>query len=71
MVGAAGEDAAAADLDEEQDVELGEPDGVDDEEVGGEKVVSVLSDELALGALAATRSGRQTVAAEQATDGEV
>jgi hypothetical protein len=72
MVGASGEvDAAAADFDEEQDVELGQPDGVDDEEVGGEEVVGVLADELAPGALAATRSGREAMAAEQASDREV
>jgi hypothetical protein len=42
VVGAAGEvDAAAADLDEEKDIELGQPDGVNDEEVGGEKTVGV------------------------------
>jgi hypothetical protein len=53
MVGAAGEVNAAADLDEEEDVELGQPDGVDDEEV-----VGMLADELAPRTLAATRSRR-------------
>src|SRR5439155_18520045 len=38
MVGAAGQmNATAADLDEEQDVQPGQPDGIDDEEVGGEQ----------------------------------
>jgi hypothetical protein len=43
-------DAAAADLDEEEDVELGQSDGVDDEEVGGEEVVgpSALHDRAAM-----------------------
>ena len=72
MERAAGEmDAAAADLDEEEDVELGQPDGVDDEEVGGEEVIAVLADELPPGAMAATGSGREAVAAEQASNGEV
>jgi hypothetical protein len=72
MVGAAGEvNAAAADLDEEEDVELGQPGGVDDEEVDCEEMVSMLAEELVPRALAATRSGRQAMAAEQAADGEV
>ena len=50
-VGAAGQmDATAAHLDEEQHVEPGQPDRVDDEEVDREQLVGVLMDELAPGA---------------------
>jgi hypothetical protein len=72
VVGAAGEvNTAAADLDEEEDVEPGQPDGVDGEEVGGQDLVGVLANELAPGALASPRSWRQTVSAEHLADGEV
>ncbi|HKF18394.1 MAG TPA: hypothetical protein VKF14_14535 [Candidatus Dormibacteraeota bacterium] len=37
--------ATAADLNEEEDVELGEPDGVDEEEVAGQHLVGMLADE--------------------------
>ncbi len=48
MVGAAGQmDATAAHLDEEQHVEPGQPDRVDDEEVDREQLVGVLTDEVA------------------------
>jgi hypothetical protein len=40
-------DATAAELDEEEDIEPGQPDGVDGEEVGGQDLVGVLADELA------------------------
>jgi hypothetical protein len=64
-------DAAVADLDEEEGIELGQPDGVDDEEVDGEEVVGMLADKLAPRGVAAARSGREVVAAEQASDREV
>jgi hypothetical protein len=70
MVGTAGEvNAAAADLEEEEDVEVSQPDGVDNEEVDGEEMVSMLADELVPRALAATSSWRQAMAAEQVADG--
>jgi hypothetical protein len=72
MVGAAGQvHATAADLDEEQDVQPGQPDGVDDEEVGSEQMVGVLADELAPGPLAASGCRRQAMAAEYLADGQV
>jgi hypothetical protein len=47
-VGAAGQmDATAAHLDEEQHVEPGQPDRVDDEEVDRQQLVGVLTDEVA------------------------
>jgi hypothetical protein len=47
-VGAAGQmDATAAHLDEEQHVEPGQPDRVDDEEVDREQLVGMLTDEVA------------------------
>ena len=64
-------DATAAELDEEEDVEPGQPDGVDGEEVGGQDLVGVLADELAPGALAAPGSREQVVSAEDLADGEV
>ena len=70
--GAAGEvNAAAAELDEEEDVEPGQPDGVDGEEVGGQDLVGMLADELAPGALAAARGREEAIAAEDLADGEV
>src|SRR5215472_4801518 len=71
-VGAAGEvNSTAADLDEEENVEPGQPDRVHQEEVTGQHLVGVLADELAPGALAATGSRRQVVATEHLADGEV
>ena len=70
--GAAGEvDAAAAELDEEEDGEPGQPDRVDGEEVGGQDLVGMLANELAPGALAAAGSGREALATEDLADGEV
>jgi hypothetical protein len=45
MEGAAGVvDAASVELDEEEDVQPGQPDGVDGEEVSGEHLVGVIVD---------------------------
>jgi hypothetical protein len=72
VVGAAGDvDAAAAELDQEEDVERGQPDGVDGEEVGGHDLVGVLPDELAPGAMTASGSREQVMAAEDLADGDV
>src|SRR5215472_2863811 len=71
-VRAAGEvHATAADLDEKEYVEPGQPDRVDHEEVGRQDLVSVLAHELAPGALAAARSQRQAMAAEHAAHDQV
>ena len=64
---AAGEvDAAAAELDEEEDVEPRQPDGVDGEEVGGQDLVGVFADEMAPAALASPGSWERAVAADLA-----
>lgn len=64
-------DAAAAELDEEEDVEPGQPDRVDDEEVGGQDLVGMLADELTPRAVAASGSREQVVSAEDVADGDV
>jgi hypothetical protein len=72
MVGAAGEvNAATADLDEEEDVEPGQPHGIDGEEVGSQDLIGVLANEVAPRALASPWSWRQIVTAEHLADGEV
>ena len=54
VVGAASQvDAATADLDEEQRVRSGQPDGVYHEEVGRQDLIGVLADELAPSPMAA------------------
>jgi hypothetical protein len=64
-------DATAAKLDGEEDVEAGQPDGVDGEKSVARDLVSVLADELAPGALSASRSREEVVSAKDLTDGEV
>src|SRR5215472_6981840 len=67
--GAAGEvDAAAADLQEEQDVEALEPDRLHREEVDRQHLVGVLADEVAPGALAAAWRRLETVVAKDVAD---
>jgi len=72
VVGAAGEvDAAAADLDEEEDVELGHADRIDDEEVAGQHLVGVLADEGLPAALASPRCRAEVMATEDPEHGQV
>src|SRR5215472_6357790 len=63
--------AAAADLNEEEDVEQAQPDRVHGEEVAGQDLVGVLVDELAPGALAAARRREHAVAAQHPLHGLV
>ncbi len=62
---------AASDLDDEEDIEPSEPDGIDAEEVGGQHLIGVLADELAPGALAAAWSGLYAMTPEHSADGQV
>src|SRR5215472_8899942 len=63
--------AAAADLNEEEDVEQAQPDRVHGEEVAGQDLVGVLVDELAPGALATARRREHAVAAQHPLHGLV
>ncbi|HKF18385.1 MAG TPA: hypothetical protein VKF14_14490 [Candidatus Dormibacteraeota bacterium] len=72
VVGAAGEvNATAADLNKEEDVELGHPDGVDHKEVTGEHLVGMLAYEGSPGALTAPRRWAEAMAAEDPDHGQV
>src|SRR5262249_1832860 len=72
VVSAAGEvNATAADLNKEEDVELGHPDGVDHKEVTGEHLVGVLAYEGSPGALSAPRRWAEAMAAEDPDHGQV
>jgi hypothetical protein len=67
--GAAGEmNAAAAELDEEEQVQALESDRLDGEEVGSQDRVAVLTDELAPGRPSTQRCQREAVAPEGAAD---
>ena len=71
-VGAAGEmNSAAAHLYKEENVEPGQPDRVYAEEVRGEDLVGVLTNELPPGALAAAWCRLQAMASEHLAHGEV
>ena len=60
-------DYAALELDDEQNIELGELDGVHDEEVGGQDALGLGGDELFPGRSTA-RNGSETVAAKDPAD---
>jgi hypothetical protein len=71
-VGAAGEvNATAANLDKEEDIEPGQPDRVDGEEVAGQDLVGVLVDELAPRSLTAARGWQQAMTAKHPAHGLV
>jgi hypothetical protein len=63
--------APIADLNEEQDIQRLEPNGLYGEEVGGENLLSMLAQELAPGAATALRCRRKAMASEHRTDGLV
>src|SRR5262249_2472916 len=72
VIGAAGEmNSAAAHLYKEEDVEPGQPDRVHGDEIRGQDLAGVLTNELAPGALASPRCWLQAMAAEHLADGEV
>ena len=64
-------DATAAELNPEQHVELGQPDGIHHEEVDRQDLLGMLANEFMPGALAAARRRRYAVAMEHSADGQV
>jgi hypothetical protein len=64
-------DAAAADLQEEEDVKALEPDRLDREEVDCQDLVGVLTDELAPGALAPAWGRQESVVPQDVAHGAV
>src|SRR5262249_57526984 len=64
-------DAAGADLEEEEDVELRHPDRIDDEEVAGQHLVGALADEGLPAALASPRCRSEVMATEDPEHGQV
>ena len=63
--------APAAHLDEEEDVQPGQPGRVYSEEVAGQDLVGVLADELTPSPLAPARGGQQAMTAEHPAHGLV
>ena len=64
-------DATRTDLNEEEDVELGQPDRIDHEEVGRQQHVGVLAHELLPRSLATSWRRQHAVAAENVADSDV